>query len=179
MIRAKVLSQEVVPGEYYDKRVYNLRILKTYKGAVGLNQTKDIRPHGSKQRTLFTKAYTSVGEKECGIKLANDTVYLLTGTISGQKLRIGKCKWVQRWADVAPRQRMGIRRFYGDNCDCQISPCYAESCKKLQGCRKSGNFYDSDCEWRHSYCLVNADKSACAWRETEEYNKCMNELVIP
>ena len=67
MIRAKVLSQEVVPGEYYDKRVYNLRILKTYKGAVGLNQTKDIRPHGSKQRSLFTKAYTSVDEKECGI----------------------------------------------------------------------------------------------------------------
>ncbi|XP_073253385.1 metalloproteinase inhibitor 2-like [Porites lutea] len=83
------------------------------------------------------------------------------------------------WADVTPRQCMGIRRFYGDNCDCQISPCYAESCKKLQGCRKSGNFYDSDCEWRHSYCLVNADKSACAWHETEEYNKCMNKLVIP
>ena len=179
MIRAKVLSQEVVPGEYYDKRVYNLRILKTYKGAVGLNQTKDIRPHGSKQRSLFTKAYTSVGEKKCGIKLANDTVYLLTGTISGQKLRIGKCKWVQRWADVTPRQRMGIRRFYGDNCDCQISPCYAESCKKLQGCRKSGNFYDSDCEWRHSYCLVNADKSACAWHETEEYNKRHEWISYP
>ena len=169
-----MLSQELVPG---DRRVFNLRILKTYKGAVGLNQTKDIRPHGSKERRLFTKAYTYV--KKCGIQLANDTVYLLTGTISEQNLRISKCKWVQRWADVTSRQRMGIRRFYGDNCNCQISPCYSGPCKKLQGCRKSGNFYNSDCEWRHSYCLVNADKSACTWRETEEYKNCMNELVIP
>ena len=175
VIRAKVLSQEVFPENF--TRVFNLRILKTFKGGVRLNQTEGIRPYGSRQRSLFAKAYTASYDSLCGIELANDTVYLLSGSIWGRKLQVSLCGWNPKWDDVTARQRIGVRRFYGANCDCQISRCYGE-CEKLKGCGGGmGEVSSSDCEWGHSYCLKNAKGTACAWRETTEYKNCMSEAI--
>jgi len=175
VMRAKVLSQEVIAQNF--TRVYNLRILKIFKGALSLNQTEGIRPYGSRQRSLFAKAYTASIDSLCGVELSNDTVYLLTGRIWRRKIQLGLCNWFQTWSTITPRQRVGIKRYYGQNCDCQISPCYAERCEKLEGCNSRSRIHFDDCEWNHSYCLKNADGSACSWRQTAEYKNCTIQTI--
>ncbi|KAL9973211.1 hypothetical protein ACROYT_G019632 [Oculina patagonica] len=179
VVRAKVLSQEI-QGE---SLVISLRILKTYKGASELNQTEGIQVYGSRQRSLFAKAYTPKESGICAVDwLTNDTVYLISGKIINAKLRLHLCSsWVEEWSQVTQRQRVGVRRFYAPNCGCQISPCYGNHCPKLSGCRLSQymNPRGNDCEWRHSYCLKNADGTACSWRETAEYKNCTSNAMIP
>lgn len=115
VIRAKVLSHGLVT-ENNKTRVYNLRIQKVYKGEENLNQTDDIRPYGSHQRSLFAKAYTPVSGARCGVKLDNNTLYLLSGTIRRRKLQLSRCKWFLSWSTITSRQRKGIRGSYAKNC---------------------------------------------------------------
>lgn len=115
VIRAKVLSHGLVT-ENNKTRVYNLRIQKVYKGEENLNQTDDIRPYGSHQRSLFAKAYTPVSGARCGVKLDNNTLYLLSGTIRRRKLQLSLCKWFLSWSTITSRQRKGIRGSYAKNC---------------------------------------------------------------
>lgn len=175
MVRAKVLSQEIQE----ETRVISLRILKTYKGASEVNQTEGIQVYGSRQRSLLAKAYTPKDSGLCAVDwLTNDTVYLISGKIFNAKLRLHLCSsWVVEWSRVTQRQRAGIRRFYGPNCACQISPCYGNHCAKLTGCRMSRILHPSDCEWGHSYCLKTADGTACSWRETAEYKNCTSKAI--
>ena len=149
--------------------------MKTFKGGSELNQTEGIQVYGSRQRSLFAKAYTTKYGGMCGVDwLQNGKVYLISGRISFAKLRLDLCgSWIAEWSQVTQRQRAGVRRFYGPNCDCQISRCYADNCRKLKGCNRSG-YTEFDCEWIHSYCLKNANGTACSWRETAEYKNCTN-----
>ena len=179
VVRAKVLSQEIQE----DSMVIGLRIVKTFKGASAVNQTEGIQVYGSRQRSLFAKAYTHKDGSMCGVEwLENGKVYLIAGKISNAKLNLHMCtSWIAEWTQVTQRQRVGARRFYGPNCDCQISPCYGNDCPKLKGCNTSEylNPADNDCEWRHSYCLKNANGTACAWQETAEYKNCTNNEGMP
>ena len=182
VVRAKVLSQEwqkesLVIGQEWQKEslVFGLRILKTYKGASELNQTEGIQVYGSRQRSLFAKAYTRQAGSMCGVEgLQTGKVYFITGKIYNSKLNLNLCGWIAEWSQVTPRQRGGARRFYGPNCDCQITPCYGDHCPKLQGCNTSEhlNPYNNDCEWKHTYCSKNTNGTACAWQETAEYKNC-------
>ena len=174
MVRAKVLSQEMQD----ESLVIGLRVMKTFKGGSALNQTEGIQVYGSRQRSLFAKAYTYKESAMCGVNwLENGKVYLVAGKIFNSKLRLSLCGvWIAEWSQVTQRQRVGIRRLYAPNCDCQITPCYGDHCAKLKGCNSSGyiNPTDNDCEWRHSYCLKNANETACAWQETADYKNCTN-----
>lgn len=173
VVRAKVLSQEIQE----ESLVIGLRILKTFKGASELNQTEGIQVYGSRQRSLFAKAYTHKDGAACGVDwLENGKVYFITGKIFNSKLKLHLCRWIAKWSQVTQRQRAGARRFYGPNCDCQISPCYGDNCPKLKGCNTSEYFNptNNDCEWRHTYCLKNTNVTACAWQETAEYKNCTN-----
>ncbi|XP_068703701.1 metalloproteinase inhibitor 3-like [Montipora foliosa] len=171
VIRAKILSQEFLT-EDNKTLAFNLRVQKIFKGETQLNQTDAIQRHGSKKRSLIARAYTASDGARCGVTLFSNTVYLLSGRVWKRKIRLNMCDWIQPWSDVTSRQRMGIRRFYGSNCDCQVSPCYEEHCEELKGCEQESGFRSGDCEWDHSYCVKNADKSACAWRKTDEFTKC-------
>lgn len=175
MVRAKVLSQEEFARNF--TRIFNLRILKTFKGSSRLNRTEGVQIYGSRQRSLLTKAYTTTFDSLCGVTLTNDKVYLITGRIWKGKLQLNLCNWNQEWAEITLRQRIGVKRFYGENCQCQISPCYTRRCEKLKGCGKSSGIHFNSCEWRHSYCLENADKTACSWRETAEYKNCTSAAM--
>lgn len=173
VVRAKVLTKEI-QGE---SLVIGLRIMKTFKGGSAMNQTEGIQVYGSRQRSLFAKAYTYKDGAGCGVDwLVNGKVYLISGNILKSKLRLGLCgPWIAEWSQVTQRQRVGVRRFYEPNCACQITPCYGDDCATLKGCNTgSMNHLDNDCEWRHSYCLKNANGTACAWRETADYKKCTN-----
>ena len=173
VIRAKVLSQEV---EGYD-RVIGMRILKTYKGATALNKTEGVRFYGSNQGSLFAKVYTSKDGASCGLDwIKNDTRYVIFGRFRKGKLWVSLCNFVQDWSQVLKRQavRVGIKRFYGQNCDCQLAPCYGRDCGKLKRC--ASNYlspYRNPCEWDHSYCVKNSKGTACSWYETPKYKECM------
>lgn len=176
-IRAKVLSQEENFSNF--TRIFNLRILKIFKGAWKLNQTGSVQVYGSRQRSLLVKAYTTTLQTLCGVRLANDKVYLLTGRIWKGNLQLNLCNWNQEWSEISHRQRIGVKRFYGESCKCQISPCYTHKCQELKGCGRSSGIHINSCEWRHSYCLVNADGKACSWRETVEYKNCTSDQAMP
>lgn len=173
VIRAKVLSQEIEGWN----RVIGLRILKTYKGATRLNETGEIQYYGSKQRSLFAKAYTAKDGGTCGVDwLTNGSRYIIAGRIWKGKLRLSLCNFMQEWSEVLTRRvvRNGLKRFYGPNCGCQLSPCYGGDCGKLQGCGTTIMTPSRNpCEWNHSYCVKNSNGTACAWHETPEYKNCM------
>ena len=163
VIRAKVLFQE----EYLDNftRIFDLRILKTYKGEHRLHEMDSVNVYGSRQRSLFAKAYTFTLDSLCGVKLNNNKVYLISGQVRKRKLELNQCHWNQEWPQITVRQRLGVRRFYRGNCACQISPCYTVFCDKkpkLKGCGKPSGIDHNSCEWGHSYCIQNAEKTACS-----------------
>ena len=160
VIRAKVLSQEVV-GE---KRVFNLQILETFKESSRLNETEGIHVNDSEQHSLFAKAYTERYGSACGVWLRNDTVYLLGGYIWKGKPQLDFCGMNKEWSQVTSDQRLGIRGVYDQNCECRISPCFSGiGCGKLKGCAYS---------WLHgphSYCLKNANGTACSWNDATSF----------
>ncbi|PFX34212.1 metalloproteinase inhibitor 3-like [Stylophora pistillata] len=176
VIRAKVLSQE----EYQENftHIFDLRILKTYKGGYRLHEVESVNVYGSRQRSLFAKAYTFTLDSLCGVKLNNNKVYLISGQIKKGKLELNQCHWNQEWSQITVRQRLGVMRFYRENCACQISPCYTVFCNKkpkLRGCGKPSGIDHDSCEWGHSYCLQNAEKTACSWRKTTDYKSCITK----
>lgn len=174
-VRAKVLSQQENDKNF--TRIFDLRILKTFKGAWRLNQTGSVQVYGSRHRSLLARAYTTTFHSLCGVSLENDKVYLITGRIWKGKLQLNLCNWNQEWSEISLRQRIGVKRFYGENCKCQISPCYIQHCEKLKGCGRSSGIHTNGCEWRHSYCLVNSERTACSWRETAEYKNCTTKAM--
>ena len=173
VVRAKVLAQKLTNET--DHLQYNLRILKTYKGAAELNQTEGIKVHGSRGRSLYANAHTASDDTLCGVPwLQNGTVYLLAGHIHRNTLWLSLCSWNQVWSSVTDRQRAGIRRFYGENCECNVGWCGACT-GKLKGCDTPKFFHYNTCELLHSYCLKNSDNNACSWRETAGYKKCISQ----
>lgn len=174
-VRAKVISQEESPNNF--TRIFDLRILKIFKGAWKLNQTGNVHVYGSRQRSLLVKAHTTTFQSLCGVTLTNDKVYLITGRIWKGNLQLNLCNWNQEWSQITLRQRIGVKRFYGENCKCQISPCFTQKCQELKGCGRPSGIHINSCEWRHSYCLVNADGNACSWRETAEYKNCTSRAM--
>lgn len=173
VIRAKVLSQEVVGYE----KVIGLRILKTFKGATVLNKTDGVGFHGSNQGSPFAKVYTARDGAGCGLDwIQNNKRYVIFGRLRKGKLWVSFCDFVQEWSQVLNRHalRVGIRRFFGQNCDCQLAPCYGIDCGKLKGCASTSlSPRRNPCEWDHSYCVKNSKGTACSWYETPKYKECM------
>ena len=161
--RAKALSQEVKNDSQAISRVirvFKLEILETFKGVSILSKTEGIHVNGSGQHSLFAKAYTKRDEGACGVWLSSGTIYLLGGYIRKGKLQLSWCSLNKKWSQVTPDQRVGIRRVYGQNCECQISPCRGDGCGKLKGCADDWE------QGSRTYCVKNADGTACSWHDT-------------
>ncbi|XP_020607996.1 metalloproteinase inhibitor 4-like [Orbicella faveolata] len=195
VIRAKVLSEtteeprqtespetalwEHIPEEFIQEQVYTLRVLKIYKGGLEINNTEGVNVYGSRQRTLQAKLYTPARASSCHVPLRNGTVYLLTGQILNGRMRTGGCKWRTEWSSITRKQRAGIRRFYGENCMCQVGMCFGSNCNKmLKGCEKvewRAPMKES-CKRRESYCMRDWSDNTCAWRISDDYKKCLKKI---
>ncbi len=170
VIRAKVLSQKV----NNDSRVFDLEILQTFKGASEVNQTEGIHVNGSGQGSLFAKAYTHRDSATCGVSLTNGTVYLLGGLIRNGTLKLYLCDLNEKWSQVTPNQRDGFSRFYGQNCECQVSrACTWDGWGELKGCAD-----DSVQSRDNSYCVKNDDETACSWNCTSKATNMTFYLVV-
>lgn len=196
VIRAKVLSEttevptqteppdlelfDSIPNEFIQEQVYTLRILKVYKGAMEINNTEGTVVYGSRKRTLRAKLYTPARVSSCRVSLQKNTVYLLTGQILKGRLRTGGCKWRTEWSQITRKQRAGIKRFYGENCMCQVGMCFGSSCNKLlKGCDKVEwrSRLKEHCKSKNSYCVRDWKEDKCAWRMATDYRKCLKRLI--
>ncbi|XP_078369476.1 metalloproteinase inhibitor 4-like [Oculina patagonica] len=178
-VRAIVLPGNQTTEGYKLNRVYDLKILKVYKGRDKLhNRTEDIRANGENftangEIGFFAKAYT------VAVALKSSIKYLLAGSIKMEKIQLNSGSWIQPWPKVTLAQRAGIRGIYAQNCQCQITPCFGiPGCDQLlKGCNvyqyELHEFYHG-CEWLYSYCLKNSEATACSWHETAAYKNCMN-----
>ena len=170
---------ENIPAEFIQEQVYTLRILKIYKGGLEINNTEGVQVYGSRKRTLLVKLYTPARASSCNVPLRNNTVYLLTGQILNKRLRTGGCKWRTEWSSITRKQRAGIRRFYGENCMCQVGMCFGSNCSKmLKGCDKVEwrAPMKETCKSKYSYCMRDWQGNACAWRITSDYKKCLKRI---
>ena len=161
-------------GEKYKIRVYDLKVLKVYKGSdLVINLTDSIQVNASGDIALLVKAYVNA------VKLENGTEYLLAGIIRNGRMELNVGSWVEKWSEVTPAYQTGISDVYAQNCECHITPCFGAPCKPLKGCdvhvRQLRQFYQG-CEWRHSYCVKKEDATACSWHETAEYINCTNQI---
>lgn len=161
-------------GEKYKIRVYDLKVLKVYKGSdLVINLTDSIQVNASGDIALLVKAYVNA------VKLENGTEYLLAGIIRNGRMELNVGSWVEKWSDVTHAYQTGISGVYAQNCECHITPCFGAPCKPLKGCdvhvRQLRQFYQG-CEWRHSYCVKKEDATACSWHETAEYINCTNQI---
>ena len=162
LLHKKLPISSVFSEPYSGVRVFQLEILETFKGASRLNQTEGIHGNGPGQRSLFAKAYTPRYDSMCGVSLRSGTVYLLGGYIRKGKLQLELCSLNEKWSQVTPGRRLGISRVYGQNCECQISPCYVgNSCGDLKGCT-----YHSELRRHSPYCLKSANGTSCSWSNT-------------
>lgn len=181
-VRALVLPKNKTTEGYKHYRVYDLRILKIYKGGKTLGLIEDKWVHVENITIngtigLFVKAHT------VAVKLENSTVYFLAGSVRNKTIQLNLGSWIQPWSELTKAQRAGIRRMYSQNCKCQITPCFtrkADCDHLLKGCNVSPHqlrtFYQG-CEWRYSYCLKDSEASACSWHETAAYMNCRSPAI--
>jgi len=182
-VRALVLPKNQTTEGYKHIRVYDLKILKIYKGGKTLGLTENRTVHGENitingEIGLFVKAHT------VSVKLKNSTVYFLAGSVGSKTIQLNLGSWVQPWSELTKEQRAGIRGMYSPhNCKCQITPCFtgkADCDHLLKGCNVSqhqlGTFY-LGCEWRYSFCLKNSEATACSWHETAAYMNCRSPAI--
>lgn len=180
---ARVLpKKDVEEGVKHKICVYDLEIMHLYKGAdlLPTNRTQDGNRTNSNtsvsQGSLLVQAYADA------VSIAPGNQYILTGVIKDEKIQLNLGSWIEPWSKVTTAYRTGISGVYGQNCACQITPCYGRPCKHLKGCQVSmrglREFYQG-CKWRHSYCLANKEGAACSWRETAEYISCVRSIEFP
>ncbi|XP_072175378.1 metalloproteinase inhibitor 1-like [Diadema setosum] len=119
--------------------------------------------------------------------------YLISGRMRGDKMEVTTCGMVEKWSDLTPAQRRGIRGAYGTQCSsCRIrgstvmsyyggSEIIDEMSSGLwskQDCfynpLASVTFGSEDCENKHSFCMKQAD-GGCAWEGLEPYNECFRQ----
>ena len=181
-VRALVLPKNQTSEGYKHNNVYDLRILKIYKGGKTFGITEDRRIRGQNitingEIGLFVRAHT------IAVKLKSSTVYFLAGSIRNETIHLNLGSWIQPWSKLTNEQRVGIRGMYSPNCKCQITPCFtwiADCDHLLKGCNVSENqlraFYQG-CEWRYSYCLKNSEATACSWHDTAAYVNCKSPAI--
>ena len=181
-VRALVLPKNKTTEGYKHYRVYDLRILKIYKGGKTLGLIEDKWVHVENITIngtigLFVKAHT------VAVKLENSTVYFLAGSVRNKTIQLNLGSWIQPWSELTKAQRAGIRRMYSQNCKCQITPCFtrkADCDHLLKGCNVSPHQLRTvyqGCEWRYSYCLKDSEASACSWHETAAYMNCRSPAI--
>lgn len=176
--RAEVLPNNRSREENHRQGIFehDLQIQEIYKGE---EKFKEVSINITVENGSFVKAYST------HVQLRSSTEYFLAGSFKKGEIMLSQHSWVQPWKEVTSKQREGIERFYGQNCECHITlACFGEiACvQPLQGCQVSHDYHTmrkfyQGCEWRYSYCLKNREATACSWQETAEYRNCRNNIL--
>ncbi|XP_051905558.1 metalloproteinase inhibitor 2-like [Hippocampus zosterae] len=149
VIKAKVVG--VTPGGQRSLTKYDIKLMKTFKGA----------------EKLFTAVHTGPNSAACGVTLTKGVEYLLTGRLqSDGSLHIHLCDIHQPWKDLSI-MRKHLLYHYGEGCDCTIKSCISFPCcmTSLTECLwtdflpgKLGNR-----DQAQNYACVKKSDGCCAW----------------
>lgn len=185
-----VVKAVVVSG----KHIYRQNISLTEKRFSGLAYyntyiTKVYRGHDALKKTFFPKnnsetfnprrqkviMYTSASSGTCGVYLQPGTKYLLSGTISNSKLKVGTCDLVVPFHELSRQQRAGIRGAY--DCRCSLKRCpIGQFCDIPAGsCEWGGHSLGKEikCDMKHRACKKIGNE--CLWLEDQKYERCITQ----
>jgi len=175
-IRAKVLSES-----RNNSRVYTVKILKTFKGAKEITGIIASQVKGTgkrKDNSKVARVTTELDSAACGVSLEQSKTYVLLGYIDKKKLRIDSCQWHALWTSITGQQRRGLKKLYGQNCDCRIEKyCFKPSTETCDDMIDGCNTQDADpavgfCKRKNAYCKKLGDE--CKWIITKKaFQKCL------
>ncbi|XP_022098792.1 metalloproteinase inhibitor 3-like [Acanthaster planci] len=155
---------------------YTIKATKVFKGSDSV-VTKGQR----------IKMITSSSSQKCGVtEMAIGELYILTGLELEGEVFFSLCEWVQRFQDLTPDQRLGLRSEYNVGCGfCLIDQrdnsvpgihdnpsttgniCYHDPLG-------SAHLMIEDCESLFSKCVPHEiGDNRCVWTESKRYNKCV------
>ncbi|XP_030829491.1 metalloproteinase inhibitor 1-like [Strongylocentrotus purpuratus] len=167
-------------SQAYDVQ-YKVKVENVFKGQESL--AKDgaiIFLHSPKNLCLIDKL-------EMGIK------YLISADMRGEIIQVTACGIVQKWSDLTPSQRRGVRGFYQSQCSsCKV---FGSAVQRYYGgdeiidemssglWSKRQCFYNplasvtygsEECETKHAYCVHQKD-GVCGWEGGEAYEQCFRQ----
>uniref|UniRef100_A0A8C4WXK7 NTR domain-containing protein n=1 Tax=Eptatretus burgeri TaxID=7764 RepID=A0A8C4WXK7_EPTBU len=93
---------------------------------------------GADKVSSLKHVYSPPSDFMCGVELMEDTEYLLTGRLNGDKVHIGLCDLVRPWAELIPAQQQNVLKYYQLGCSCRIMTCFSLPCSV---------FADDECLW--------------------------------
>ncbi|XP_064606331.1 tissue inhibitor of metalloproteinase-like [Liolophura sinensis] len=155
-IRFVVNSSETMDQDHF---MYHISQTVVYKNTLEFEKVQS-------KHVLHTAGYDSM----CGVKLKSGEKYFATGFVSGRKLAISSCGWVQKWKGIPIRQRRLIRGGYKKYCGkCKVKQCYG--CSKTAKRVKDACIWDSMspaslCYYQYALCKCKAVPSGqqrCRW----------------
>lgn len=150
---------------------YHIKVKKEFK----MNEKTR---HALSQGLIWTASDSSL----CGINLKQSR-YLIAGRMTGEKLFINLCHFVQEWSTLTVKQKKGFRRLYQQGCQCKIpdfSRPRSSNRTSVGRCdwdtSKDGKF---DCQNLYSVCAPSSHASnECVWLKSRAYRHCMKERQI-
>ncbi|XP_041458460.1 metalloproteinase inhibitor 2-like [Lytechinus variegatus] len=174
-------SQPVLySSEAYDVQ-YKVKVENVFKGQDSF---------GKDGATIFLyspKNVCSINRLEMGIR------YLISAKLRGEKMEVTTCGIVERWSNLTPSQRRGVRGFYQTQCSsCKV---YGSTIQRYYGgdeiidemssglWSKNQCFFNplasvtygsEDCETKHAYC-VHQKNGICGWEGEEAYEECFRQ----
>lgn len=163
-------------------------IVARIRGVKNDNFTNYYRIKVNKVFKATEKALAAMGKKElvtpihdsmCGVELQKGKVYLLTGRMSDDKLRVSICNFHQEWSTLTVKQKKAFKLLYSKGCNCKIHTCrfWDKACKtphsnKCEWTTERGEH--ADCQTLESVCMKQSN-GACGWNMSFRYRKCLKQ----
>jgi len=152
-----------------------------------------------KKRTYTTKVVKLLPEDEQGkVKVGNHLLvstqfdslavggFYVIGDIlkDNYELELDICSLLRKWSELSKIQQEALTRgYYKQSCACVIEDCWDNPCeRKSDTCYLNMSFdiREAECNERHSICYYDKEQDSCAWKTSDELDKCMDfEVMVP
>lgn len=144
---------------------YQIRLKKEFKMS---EKARQALSHGL--------IWTPAGDDVCGVKF-NNTKYLITGRVIGEKAWVWRCNFVQQWSTLSRKQRKGFRKLYHQGCQCKVRmPRPFRSSRERYCLWDTADEGVDDCQSLYTMCVPNhRENKGCIWSRNRRYRKCMKD----
>ncbi|XP_002160236.1 metalloproteinase inhibitor 3 isoform X1 [Hydra vulgaris] len=176
IIKARILSKEIIKVNYTDENLLNLDILFSHHIVYKIlikSVLKNAKSSYQFNLQQLHSLYTPAVESSCGIQLEIGKPYLLTGKFDNTKLQMNFCDFNMKWHHLTTEIIDGISGKY--DCACQITTCMNGYCEKKNSCKWNISWDKplEDCVYKHLTCGKSNEK--CRWNKNSSYKQCLLE----
>ncbi|XP_069473888.1 metalloproteinase inhibitor 1-like [Ambystoma mexicanum] len=132
---------------------FGIKTLQVFKGGEGKQNLKFLYTSASSTCRYFhdSTGYTSE--------------YLVAGHRSDGRVEVTQCSFIKPWAELTRCQIQGILGLYSKGCNCNIIPCYYQSCSETthNGCVWTEYDTLATTQAQNQTC-VKKDNGKCTWQ---------------